>query len=407
MCTTYVGHKIADRLEKEGHTVDRTLLVRLNPAAKHKTRGNAAIAIHTDAPAEVSLEIASTLVSSLSASSDGDTNPGVVVSSSDAVSDEIRDFTMKVITSLRKISETRDLIEKNDLLQYFEGNGRGRIGCLAAVGAWEAINDWTYETITYRVEENRGTERMVDVDSVFEYADEYYPLAWDTVDRFLNSAVCVPNSPGPILYGVRGDSETAVQGMSEMIQEEEPVDSRHTFTTNQGTDVHIQQVDSISQVEEDSGFRFNAEVTDEPHTVEGGHVFFEVSDEKDSIDVVAFEPTKHFRDTVRDLREGDELTVCGEVSNDTLKLEKFAVRSLNTKKMTNPTCPDCGNSMSSAGRDQGYSCRDCSNHRDSQDEVEIERELENGWYEVPPCARRHISKPLIRGGFDDVTHPFN
>ena len=35
----------------------------------------------------------------------------------------------------------------------------------------------------------------------------------------------------------------------------------------------------------------------------------------------------------------------------------------------------------------------------------FDRDLEVGWYEVPPCARRHIAKPLIRGGFDAPIHP--
>jgi tRNA(Ile2)-agmatinylcytidine synthase len=35
----------------------------------------------------------------------------------------------------------------------------------------------------------------------------------------------------------------------------------------------------------------------------------------------------------------------------------------------------------------------------------VERDLELGWYEVPPCARRHVAKPLVRGGFDAPTHP--
>lgn len=406
MCTTYVGHRIVEKLEESGHTVYRTLLVRLNPAAKHKTRGNAAVAIHTDAPPEKSLEIARDYVSSLSASSDDNTNPGVVVAPEDEVTSSVSEFTMKVITSLRDISEAENLVKENNYLQYFEGNGRGRIGCLAAIGAWESLDDWTYETITYREEENRGSERMVDVDSVFESADEAYPMAWDTVDRVRESAVCIPNAPGPILYGIRGDMDEVVKNMSKEITSLEPTESCHTFLTNQGTDVHIQNVDGISDTVEDSAFRLDVEVSSSPETKEGGHVFLEVSDGTQSLDVVAFEPTKHFRDIVRNLRVGDRITVCGEITDSTLKLEKFAVRELNQTKQVNPTCPDCGNSMSSAGRNQGYRCKSCSNHTDETDTIHIDRELEYGWYEVPPCARRHISKPLIRGGFDDKVHPF-
>jgi tRNA(Ile2)-agmatinylcytidine synthase len=123
------------------------------------------------------------------------------------------------------------------------------------------------------------------------------------------------------------------------------------------------------------------------------------------LQLAAFEPTKRFRDRVRALRPGDELTVCGEVSDGSLKLEKFAVRGLNEVQEVNPTCPDCGNSMSSAGRNQGYRCRDCGTSAPEKAKIEVDRQLELGWYEVPPCARRHIAKPLVRGGFDAPTHP--
>ena len=34
----------------------------------------------------------------------------------------------------------------------------------------------------------------------------------------------------------------------------------------------------------------------------------------------------------------------------------------------------------------------------------LARDLETGYYEVPPCARRHLSKPLVRMN-DDKVHP--
>lgn len=407
MCTTYVGHRIAEILESEHDaTVKRVMLVRLNPAAKHKTRGNAAVAIHTDADASLGLDVASDFVSSLSADSDDMTNPGVVVCPDNTAPSEIQEFTHKVLTSLRTIEEAEQMIDHHDLLSYHMGNGRGRIGCLAAIGAWDALDDWTYECIVYREEENRGTQRMVNKDSVFDQSDKFYPFAWDTVDRVQQSAVCIPNTPGPILYGIRGDHDYSVEQLADGIISEEPVESSQLFVTNQGTDAHIVESDSIEKLEEDTAYQVDGVVCSDPETKEGGHVFFDIEDEESSIQVAAFEPTKHFRKLVRDLRVGDRLTVNGEVSGDTLKLEKFAVRDLVEYKQVNPTCPDCGRSMSSAGADQGYRCRDCSNYEDDTVDEKIDRELETGWYEVPPCARRHISKPLIRGGFDDNEHPF-
>lgn len=88
-----------------------------------------------------------------------------------------------------------------------------------------------------------------------------------------------------------------------------------------------------------------------------------------------------------------------------LKLEKLRIDELDRTELVNPTCPDCGRSMASAGANQGYRCRDCGTHADAKVERAVERDIEPGWYEVPPTARRHVAKPLVKGGFDGPTHP--
>jgi tRNA(Ile2)-agmatinylcytidine synthase len=108
---------------------------------------------------------------------------------------------------------------------------------------------------------------------------------------------------------------------------------------------------------------------------------------------------------VRGLRPGDRVTVCGEVGEGTLKLEKFALREAVTTERVVPACPDCERSMESAGREQGYRCRDCGTTAPGRVGRDVDRRLDPGWYEVPPCARRHVAKPLVRGGFDAPTHP--
>ena len=62
MCTTYVGHLVANKLKDQGFSVEDVHLIRLNPAAKHKTRGNAAVSITTDAPAEMALSITKEII---------------------------------------------------------------------------------------------------------------------------------------------------------------------------------------------------------------------------------------------------------------------------------------------------------------------------------------------------------
>ncbi len=60
--------------------------------------------------------------------------------------------------------------------------------------------------------------------------------------------------------------------------------------------------------------------------------------------------------------------------------------------------------MESAGKGQGYRCRRCKTHAEGRVRQLLPRDLETGYYEVPPCARRHLSKPLVRMN-DEKVHP--
>ncbi|MES3516876.1 MAG: tRNA(Ile)(2)-agmatinylcytidine synthase [Natronomonas sp.] len=391
MCTTYV----ADRIAREvGAT--QLVLLRCNPAVEHKTRGNAALAVHTTADPEAAFETACSIVDRVAADSE-ETNPGVVVA--ETIDDATADFCRRAVTDHCSRRRARDICRSAGHRHRGFGNGRGVIGALAAVGADRAVEEWTYERITYRRRERWGTDREVDPESVFEAAATAYPTVWDTVDREAGELVCVPHTPGPVLYGIRGDDPGACEAVAAEI-DSESVAAARTFRTNQGTDAHLRD-GSIRDASDGYSYRLDGTVSEPPETRRGGHVFFELDE---TLQCAAFEPTKRFRDHVRSLRVGDELTVCGEVSDGTLKLEKFAVRSLRRTELVTPTCPDCGTRMSSAGRDQGYRCRDCDTAAERV-ERSIDRDLEIGWYEVPPRARRHIAKPLVRGGFDLPTHP--
>ncbi|WP_267641019.1 tRNA(Ile)(2)-agmatinylcytidine synthase [Haloarchaeobius amylolyticus] len=407
MCTTYVANRVASRLRESGATVERLLLVRLNPAVEFKTRGNAALAIHTDADPETVLALAREELAGAAETDDPMTNPGLVVASGNPaeVPDAVATFARDALREIIPVARARELADDCEYARAGWKNAQGLVGALAAVGSWAAFDDWTAEHISYREPDRWGTERAVDYDSLFAAADEYYPRAWDTVDRVEGEAVCVPHTPCPILYGIRGDDPEACRALAGAI-DSEPVFDAATFVTNQGTDAHLAPGD-IGSLREYRAYRVSGVVTSEPETRRGGHVFFEFSapDRDAAIQCAAFEPTKRFRDRVRALREGDRLTVCGEVTGGTLKLEKFAVRELNRTAFQTPRCDGCGNTMKSAGRNQGYRCRDCGTSAPGKVEVEIERELEQGWYEVPPCARRHVAKPLVRGGFDAETHP--
>ncbi|MFB6298767.1 MAG: DUF1743 domain-containing protein [Halobacteriales archaeon] len=408
MCTTYLAARIADRIESmPAATVDRCLLVRCTPGVEHKTRGNAALAVHADLDAATAFELAAEELTDIAEVADPRTNPGLVVAphSPADIPDSVASFAREAMRDIHDLAAARDLIAAHDYRSNGWGNGRGRIGALAAVGAWAAREEWTYELIAYRESDRWGTERTVDRDSVFAAAEAFYPDAWDTVDRIEGEAVCVPHTPGPLLYGIRGDDPDAVRALADRI-DTEPIERTRLFVTNQGTDAHLQS-GTIGDIQDRRAYRLSGTVVTTPETRRGGHVFFEFrADDRDaSLQCAAFEPTKRFRDRVRKLRVGDRLTVCGGVRDGTLKLEKFALRDRRMTERVTPTCSECGNRMESAGAEQGYRCRSCGTTTPGKTEQPIDRELEVGWYEVPPCARRHIAKPLIRGGFDAPTHP--
>ncbi|WEL22735.1 tRNA(Ile)(2)-agmatinylcytidine synthase [Halorhabdus sp. BNX81] len=404
MCTTYLAARTADRLAADW-ALRRRVLVRLNPAVEHKTRGNAALAIHTDAPVDAAREVVRDELP-LAETDDPRTNPGVVLTSESAaeVPEAVGDFARDAVRDFHDVADARALIDRLEYDTLEAGNGRGLIGALAALGAWRAFDEWTYEHISYREVDRRGTPREVDAESVFAAAEAGYPDAWDTVDRDEGELVCVPHAPGPILHGIRGDDADVVREVAADI-ESESIERTALFVTNQGTDAHLRK-GAVETVRDGRAYRVTGTVTEPPETREGGHVFLTIAGEGgEDLPCAAFEPTKRFRDRVRALRVGDRVTVCGEVGDGTLKLEKFAVRDLVETERVTPTCPDCGRTMESAGRGQGYRCRDCGTTAAGKAEREIDRELEVGWYEVPPCARRHIAKPLVRGGYDAPVHP--
>ena len=424
MCTTYLAAWLAARLREEcggslATPVSRPVLVRLNPAVPHKTRGNAALAVHADLPVERAFEVARAALESAAETDDPHTHPGLVVAPGGPrdVPDDVVDFSRSALSELVSLDDALALLEASGFRSAGWKTGRGRIGALAAVGAARALSggregsaDRSYELIAYREAGRWGTPRDVDADSVFAAAESGYPEVWDTVDRVEGDPVCVPHTPGPVLYGVRGDDPGAVRAVASAI-DSEPVRRAELFLTNQGTDAHL-RVGEIGELEDGRAYRVEGVVSGEPETRRGGHVFVElraddgsVDDDARTVDCAAFEPTKRFRDRVRALRPGDRIAACGEVADGTLKLEKFAVRDLVTTERVTPTCPGCDRRMESAGAGQGYRCRDCGTSAPGKVERVTERDLDLGWYEVPPVARRHVAKPLVRGGFDAPVYP--
>ena len=119
-----------------------------------------------------------------------------------------------------------------------------------------------------------------------------------------------------------------------------------------------------------------------------------------TIDCAAYEPTKKFRNIIRDLNAGDIVEIYGSIRNHplTVNVEKMKVNHLVKilQKIENPVCPNCRKHMKSIGKNQGFKCKKCGVKCDKPQLKAKQRSIQLGFYEVPVCARRHLSKPLKR-----------
>lgn len=434
MCTTYVSAVLLDELKNYGYPIiGYPRLIRLNPFARYKTRGNGAVSFKVLVKSEKEYgEVKNIIldrVEELSHLQEENTNPGVVFfkvevdessvevdessvevdKSSDEFDEsstddlklklppELEAYALETIENIVTIKDAEELADKIGAETYKFKKGRGIIGALAAIGA--PLNDKTFELLAYRMPDNYGTKRRLNYQSVRDMDAKTYPCTFDNLDEKEDYITIEPHTPCPILYGIRGETPEAVTAAHDMIKPCEQVERTAIFLTNQHTDQHLVPVNSISQMEKFKCYIVTGSVAGNPHIIEGGHVILPLEDDTGSIECAAYEPTKGFREIFKELRTGDEIKVYGGIGEKgTLNVEKFELLGLaKDYKEVNPLCV-CGKRMKSAGKNKGLKCVKCGRKLKDGNKVlvEIERSIQKGFYEVPPSARRHLSKPLVR-----------
>ena len=101
------------------------------------------------------------------------------------------------------------------------------------------------------------------------------------------------------------------------------------------------------------------------------------------------------RNVVDKLEIGDEITVCGSFSDDTINIEKLEVTKLVPRysKPPNPMC-DCGKRTHSSGRNSKYRCNSCGKKYERPPLILEPPNLDLGWFEPPASSRRHLTKPI-------------
>ncbi len=397
MCTTYLASLTIRELERSGFKIiGLPRLIRLNPTVPFKTRGNGAVSFLVEGEIGDAVDIVRNLIDEYAELKDENTHPGAVFVREEIV-EKLYSYSLRVIRDVVTLDEALFIIGKFLIPHLKYKKGRGLIGALASVGA--QLSDVTLELLAYRKKDRIGKKREYSKESFFLADLMLYPHVWDTVDWGNDVVVAVPNSPDPVLFGIRGESVDKVLDALKYVETEE-YDFYQIFVTNQGTDMHILDESEVRELKEFRSYRLRGKVVERPWEIEGGHVFFKIETAFGEVECAAFEPTKQFRKIVRKLMPGDVVEVYGSYKNSTLNLEKMrVVKVARVFVEENPVC-DCGKKMESAGRGKGFRCKRCKKVVNYRALSEIKRDLEEGFYEVPPSARRHLSKPLVREGFE-------
>ncbi len=403
MCTTYLASQIINKFGDNGiELVEFPRLIRLNPFARHKTRGNGGVALKilNDSKSSLAREIVLNEVKKLSMFDCDNTNPGVVFYQGD-ITHEMEEYAFRAIYEFITIDEAEKFAKSFGCEIHKFKKGRGIIGAIASISL--PLTDYTYELLVYRAPENFATPRQIDYESVYEMDKATFPDTFENIDYSQNYIAIEPKTPCPVLYGIRSNTCEVLKKAKSIVKVSEPVDDFCIFKTNQHTDMHIQYVSKISDMKQFGCYCFSGEVKSKPKIIDGGHMFFGIGDESGEIECGAYEPTKNFRKTVSHLRPGDIIKVYGGIGvQNTFNIEKFQVIELNDIEYKNPVC-ECGKRMTSAGKNKGFKCKNCGSKIESDEKfpVKISRNLKNGWfYETPVSARRHLSKPLCRMDLD-------
>ena len=389
MCTTYLGAVLIRRLLARRFSLTEARLIRLNPNVPYKTRGNAAISLEVEGDPQIAFDEACRCVEDLADLPAEGTEPGVVVSEKKPPVS----FYHKALRSFCEPGEAFAILDAAGAKYRGWKGGRGLIGATAAIAS--DLPDFTWEILVYRIPARWGSPREIKRETFFLADAATAPDTWDTVDWENDIVVCSPHTPDPVLFGIRGQSPLSVSLARTFIRTEPP-GLEQIFLTNQGTDGHLEEGDT-GELTQGHSYHVRGTVTGKAVTGKGGHVSLPLVSGGRDLRCMAYEPTKGFREMVRALLPGDEVEACGSFKGGSLNLEKIYVVGLERDLVKNPPlCPSCRKRMTSTGHLKGYKCRGCGTREKDADILVRDRRIGCGWYEVPPSARRHLAKPLMR-----------
>ena len=145
MCTTYLASQIINKFNDNGiYLADYPRLIRLNPFARFKTRGNGGVAlkISNNSKADLAKQIVLDEVEKLSMFDCDNTNPGVIFYDGE-ITKEMEDYAFRAIYEFITIDEAEEFGRSVGCEIHKFKKGRGIIGSIAAISL--PLSDYTYD----------------------------------------------------------------------------------------------------------------------------------------------------------------------------------------------------------------------------------------------------------------------
>lgn len=393
-CTTYSFDSLLKELSKiEGVIVRERMLVRLWPYASRRTRGNGALSAKIDIPSTSKEEFMFTcsawfdeLMSDISNLPDDQNSPSPALLISFGKVPE--KWYWEAVRGQVRLEHREEEVTASGITVLSHPNKWGIIGASAAI-SWRPPRNHSWELVAWRKTELIGSKRTVSKNSVMKLS-ELFPDTFLNRDPTVDKGIIAPRTPCPVLYGIRGANQEAIESAHSWLQDiasNEKCDLWASHLSNQLSDDHL------------SG-PSRGTVISEPNVTKGAHASLRVISEGSGETLVAFSEGGPVNRLLRQLSPGDLVSWMGLRSPDeSIHLEKLKIVSASPRITSRPTC--CGKTMRSKGRNQDLSCDKCKRKtpkywlsEEWSPDVTI---TFDGWTQPPPSQRRHLSMPLEHG----------
>ena len=393
-CTTYGMDVLLSLVESkiECSIIERNL-VRLWPFAERRTRGNGALGAtidlqesHFDQLVMVCREWFSDLLGEINdyPKTDFPASPCLVIAPQKTPEKWYWDSVRGFVDHDLMIEQA---IERGCTVLSGESHF-GVVGACAAV-SWEPREDSSWELIAWREESEIGTQRNVSEKAVSDLEGNH-PSTFLNRDPTKGKSMIAPRSPCPVLYGIRGPSQTVVYEAHNWLQSREDVEKCKSFAihhTNQLSDDHIDSP-------------LSGTITSYAEETRGGHASVSVFSGNHSFELVAFSEGGPVNRLLRKLIPGDRIRWAGLESPDgSIHLERLRLDQASPRIISRPIC--CSRTMRSAGKGQDLRCSTCGKNEKkswvSSDIDSLYGQIKGVWTEPSASNRRHLSRPLSLG----------